>query len=628
MFSLSLHHACRRASVLALASVFAIAPARAQQPQHAAHDSTKSKMPMNMQMGTPTKKKTAASSRPTISTTGKKRVTPKAGSKPPPRGAKKRSQTMAMPMPAKFAPERKPSNMPGMQMGAHPPAAHGDTSRGKMGAMDMQNMPPAAKDSARMSAPNMPSKPDSAHVNTPGIAGMTGMASDKRDTSATAIKGMQPGTPMAGMHGHTPQDMMIGPAGVSMERMGSGTTWIPDAVSMPSRTRMVGTWMFMAHGFVFAQYDHQSGERGDDQFGSLNWAMLMATHELAGGRFQARTMLSLDPLTVTNRGYPLLLQTGESYKGQPLYNRQHPHDFWMELGALYQRPITKSLAWSLYAAPSGEPALGPVAFMHRPSAMDVPNAPIGHHWQDATHVSFGVLTTGIFTHTWQLEGSVFNGREPDEKRWDFDPMHLDSYSGRFTLNPNAHWSLSGAYGYLKSPEGLNPTESMHRITTSAEHGASLGSDGQMASTFTWAANKHSTMPGLSNSFLLESEAILDKENTLFGRTEIVQKSAQELVVVNPVLTSKGVLLPGFPTTQHFNVGTAQLGYIRELARTHWATIGLGAAGTLNFVPGSLEPYYGSKTPVGTFIFLRLRPFHASKNGMTDMGGMTMGTGHE
>lgn len=487
----------------------------------------------------------------------------------------------------------------------------------------MQSMPAGAKNSVHMNMANMPSKRDSAHMNTPGMADMPGMAGDKPDASAAPVKGMQPG-----MEGHMPEDMMIGPAGVRMERMGSGTTWIPDAVSMPSRTRMLGDWMIMAHGFVFAQYDKQSGERGADQFGSLNWAMLMATHDLAGGRFQARTMLSLDPLTVTNRGYPLLLQTGETYKGQPLHDRQHPHDFWMELGALYQRPITKSLAWTIYAAPSGEPALSPVAFMHRPSAMDNPTAPIGHHWQDATHVSFGVLTAGIFTHTWQLEGSVFNGREPDEKRWDFDPIRLDSYSGRFTLNPNDHWSLAGGYGYLKSPEAINPTESLHRITASAQHGTPIGNDGQIASAFIWAANKHISTPGLSNSFLLESEAILDKKNTIFGRTEFVQKNAEELVVVNPVLTSKGVLLPGFSASQEFNVSIAELGYIRELTRTRWATVGLGAAGTLNFVPGSLEPYYGSRTPVGAFIFLRLRPFHAGKKGTTDMGGMKMGSAHE
>ena len=429
---------------------------------------------------------------------------------------------------------------------------------------------------------------------------------------------------MPGMRGHTAEEMMIGPAGVSMERMGSGTTWIPDAVTLPNRRRMLGEWMIMAHGFAFTQYDHQSGERGDDQFGSLNWAMLMATHDLAGGRFQARTMLSLDPLTVTKHGYPLLLQSGETYKGVPLHDRQHPHDFWMELGVLYQRPITKSLAWSVYAAPSGEPALGPVAFMHRPSAMDNLAAPLGHHWQDATHVSFGVVTAGIFTHTWQLEGSAFNGREPDENRWDFDPIRLDSFSGRVSVNPNAHWSLATGYGYLNSPEALTPGESIHRLTASVQHGARLGADGQVASALVWGANKRSGEDTFSNSYLLETEAMLDRNNTVFGRSELVQKNAEDLAVDVPVVTSKGVLLPGFAASQRFNVGTAQLGYIREVARLRFATIGLGAAGILNFVPSSLEPYYGSRTPAGAFLFLRLRPFHLAPKPQPNMDGMKMG----
>jgi hypothetical protein len=435
------------------------------------------------------------------------------------------------------------------------------------------------------------------------------------------------GTIQMPMSQHSADDMMVGPAGVSMERMGSGTTWIPDAVTLPSRNRMLHAWMIMTHGFVFAQYDHQSGERGDDQFGSLNWIMLMATRDFGGGRFQARTMLSLDPWTVSNRGYPLLLQTGETYNGEPLHDRQHPHDFWMELGALYQREIRRGLAWSIYAAPSGEPALGPVAFMHRPSAMDNPAAPLSHHWQDATHIAFGVLTGGIFSRGWQLEGSLFNGREPDEKRWNFDPIKLDSYSGRLTVNPTANWSLAAGYGYLKSPESLNPDESKHRVTASVLHGARLGADGQWSSAFIWGANKHSGESS-SNAFLAETEAILDKRNTLFGRTELVQKSAEDLVVDMPVVTRNGTLLPGFPSSRRFNVGSLQIGYIREVARMHWTTLGLGAAGTLNFVPAPLEPYYGSKNPTGVFIFLRLRPFHEGRPPMHNMGGMQMKHDHD
>src|SRR5262249_53931942 len=155
-----------------------------------------------------------------------------------------------------------------------------------------------------------------------------------------------------------------------------------------------------------------------------------------------RTMLSLDAAGVGSGGYPLLLQSGETYHGEPIHDRQHPHDFWMELSALYLKPISKSAGVELYLAPSGEPALGPVAFMHRPSAMDNPVAPIGHHWQDATHISFGVATVGLFTHNIKLEGSLFNGREPDDNRWDFDMGSLNSWSTRLTWNPTSHWSFT------------------------------------------------------------------------------------------------------------------------------------------------------------------------------------------
>ncbi|MEO6879175.1 MAG: hypothetical protein ABI205_11890 [Gemmatimonadaceae bacterium] len=415
-------------------------------------------------------------------------------------------------------------------------------------------------------------------------------------------------TPMAGMA------MAPDPLGVPMERLGSGTSWIPEAVSIPSREFVAGTWNLMLHGMVFAQYDVQSGTRGANQVGSLNWGMLMASHELAGGRFQARTMLSLDALTVTNRGYPLLLQSGEAYHGSPLHDRQHPHDFWMEVDAMYDRPITKSLGISLYAAPSGEPALGPVAFMHRPSAMDIPSAPIGHHWEDATHITFGVLTAGLFTHDWRLEGSAFNSREPDDERWHFDPIKLDSYSGRASYNPNAHWALNASYGYLKSPEALTPDVSMHRVTASAMYGQRIGIDGQFATTLILGANKHSDRPALSQAVLLESEAVLDKSNTLIGRVELVQKTAEDLVLDTPPFQ--------FPSAQSFNVGTLSLGYIREILPLRFATVGLGAMGTLNVVPQTLQFAYGSRTPVGAFFFLRLRPITTKHADMGSMHGMT------
>lgn len=421
------------------------------------------------------------------------------------------------------------------------------------------------------------------------------------------------------MGGMKMSDSSTAPLGISMERMGSGTTWIPDAVSLPARHFMAGSWELMLHGVAFAQYITQSGPRGDDQFGSLNWGMFMASRALAGGRFQARTMLSLDPATVTRSGYPLLLQSGEALDGEPLRDRQHPHDLWMEVGLLYERPVSSTLGISLYAAPSGEPALGPVAFMHRPSAMDNPFAPLGHHWQDATHISFGVLTAGVFGRSWKVEGSAFNGREPNDERWDFDRMKLDSYSGRLTVNPGPSWSVSAGYGYLASPEVLNPDESVHRFTAAVLHGRKLGMEGQWSSAVLYGMNKSTDQENASQSVGLESEAIIDLWNTIFARGEMVQKSAGDLALDD--------LQSGLNSDDRFTVSSLSIGYIHELSRGRGITIGIGAMGTVNMVPSELESAYGSRTPLGAAVFFRIRPFHKEKE-MAGMHHDHPGTGSE
>jgi hypothetical protein len=389
---------------------------------------------------------------------------------------------------------------------------------------------------------------------------------------------------------------MVGPLGISMERTGSGTTWIPDAVILPSRHFMAGGWMVMLHGFVFGQYAHQGGPRGATQWGSLNWAMVMASREVAGGQLQFRFMPSLDPWTVGRCGYPMLVQSGETCHGAPLVDRQHPHDFFMELSAVYERALSSNVAFLVYAAPAGEPALGPVAFMHRPSAMDEPQAPLGHHWQDATHITFGVLTTGLYTRTIRLEASAFNGHEPDERRWNFDPIRLNSYSGRLTFTPTANWSLSAGYGHLDNPERSDPPEDVRRLVVSAMHGRGLGSDGQWATTLIYGRN-NGAGHGISHSVLLETEAVLDRHNTIFSRAEYVQKSAHDLQI------------PDVDDERRFAVRALSLGYIRELARGRGITLGLGARGSVNLLPQSLETIYGSRVPLGGMVFLRLRPYH-------------------
>jgi hypothetical protein len=458
-----------------------------------------------------------------------------------------------------------------------------------------------------------PAQTDSAHhkpvrdssTKSSPMSAMPGMkgSSTRNDTATSPVHGMSMGR---------------APLGISMQRMGSGTSWLPDAATMHAAHRMLGAWDVMLHGVAFLQYDDQGTRRGDRQFGSVNWGMLMAGHDLAGGRLNLRGMMSAEPFTVGARGYPLLLQSGEAYHGQPLYDRQHPHDLFMEIAALYDHAVGDNLAVSLYAAPVGEPAIGPVAFPHRPSAANDPLAPIGHHWQDATHISFGVLTGGVYTRIVRLEGSIFNGREPDAIRTNFDykGRSLDSYAGRLTINPSANWSLSGSYAYLKSPEQLHPDESLHRISASVLHERPFGASGDWASALIYGANKHTGQTLLSNSVLGESNLTLDQRNTVFTRLEFVQKGPEDLPI-------SGVMTPASSLTQgtrprmivitkpsasiQYDVGELTLGYVRELASVYGGSLGLGVASTVNMVPSALRDTYGTRTPVGATVFLRLRP---------------------
>jgi len=429
------------------------------------------------------------------------------------------------------------------------------------------------------------------HVDTSGAP----MAHDSMagHDSVPSMRGMEAMGAMPGMA------MPARPLGIPMSRMGSGTSWLPDASPMRAYHFSAGAWSLMVHGDADLYYDHQGTVRGDDQVGSTNWGMIMAMRTVGPGMLHLHGMFSAEPFTVGARGYPLLLQTGEPYKGIPLRDRQHPHDLFMELSARYEVPVARNLGLSIYAAPVGEPAIGPVAYMHRPSAQNDPFAPLGHHWEDATHITFGVITAGVFTRTVQLEGTWFQGREPDDDRYDFDLGGLDSYGGRLTVNPTPRWSLAASYGYLRSPEALHPDENQHRLSASIIYTRRLARDGEWASAVVYGANRHTGAPGPSQGFqhslLLESNAKLDHRNSVFGRAEWVQKSAEELVV------------PTADPEDRFNVSSLVLGYMRELGQYGGASLGVGIRASLNFLPAGLESTYGTRTAAGLAVYLRLRP---------------------
>ena len=383
------------------------------------------------------------------------------------------------------------------------------------------------------------------------------------------------------------ESSMDGPLGIPHTRMGSGTSWLPDAAPMNAWHWMKGQWTLMLHGQAFLIFNNQGGPRGDTQFGSTNWGMLMAMRPLAGGLLHLHGMASLEPWTLGNQGYPLLLQSGES-----LVDRQHPHDLFMELAVMYERPVSRGLGVSLYVAPVGEPAIGPVAFMHRASAEGDPLATLAHHWQDATHITYGVVTAGLFTRTWKLEGTVFNGREPDGERTDFDFRPLDSYGARLSINPGREWALNASWAFLDSPEGTEPEISQHRIGASVMHVRPTRT-GHLSTSLVYGANRHSGESGFEHSLVLESNLHFGKNNA-FARATFVQKDNEDLGV--PVSGVEG-----------FNIYSLSLGMLHEVARIGHAAIGLGGRAGISRIPASLESTYGGRAPAGIALYLRVMP---------------------
>jgi hypothetical protein len=376
--------------------------------------------------------------------------------------------------------------------------------------------------------------------------------------------------------------------GYPMTREAPGGAWQPDASPHEGLHIMSGPWMVMLHGELNAVYDWQQGPRGNEKAFTSGMLMAMAKREVgARGTVQLEAMLSPDPL-MGKSGFPELLANGETADGAtPLTDRQHPHDFFMELAGSYAYRLGNHDSVFVYAGLPGAPAFGPPAFMHRLSIMDSPEAPISHHWLDSTHITFGVLTAGYVHGDWKLEASRFRGREPDEHRYDIEAPKLDSTALRLSWNPGPRWALQGSWADVKSPEQLHPDEDVRRWSASAIYTRPLGQGGYWSSTAAWG--RRTSGHGDLDAYALESAMKLNPAWTLFGRAERVE--SDELAMGGHAV---------------FTVGKISVGALRDFALGEHLSLGLGGLYAVNFVPSRLSESYGRRHPRGAMAFVRLK----------------------
>jgi hypothetical protein len=387
---------------------------------------------------------------------------------------------------------------------------------------------------------------------------------------------------------------------ISMGAMGSGTAWQPASSPMYMHHKMSNDWAILFHYNFTVGSNIQTGPRGVTKVESANWFMPMVYRKAGPGTLQLRGMVSAEPFTFPRGGSPLLFQTGETYRSEPLIDRQHPHDLFMELSAQYTLPLGERGTWYTYFGYPGEPALGPVAFMHRASASENPSATLSHHLQDSTHISFGVFTTG-FSYRWlKLEGSVFNGREPDENRYDFDAHNWNSRSARVWVMPNKNWVAQVSYGFLRSPEAQEPNNDIRRASASVQYNRPL-QRGNWATAFIWGRN-HVSGPGEVhnlNGYTFESTVNFLDKNYVYTRLELVDKDDLLRAADRAALA----ITDDHPS---FRIGAYTVGGVRDFWQTTRVSVGFGADLTFFSKPSVLDQVYGQR-PLGFKIFMRVRP---------------------
>ncbi|MFL6755678.1 MAG: hypothetical protein ACJ8FI_12480, partial [Sphingomicrobium sp.] len=372
-----------------------------------------------------------------------------------------------------------------------------------------------------------------------------------------------------------------------MQRESSGTAWQPDTSGHIGLHVTSGDWSLMAHGVLNLVTDHQSGRRGDDKAFASGMLMGMARRPLGNGTLQFKAMVSPDPL-MGKSGYPLLLASGETANGvDRLIDRQHPHDFFMELSGSVSQSVGAKSSLFVYAGLAGEPAFGPPAFMHREAILDSPEAPISHHWLDSTHISFGVVTAGVVLGRAKIEVSRFNGREPDQHRWDIETGPLDSTAIRLSWNPTASLALQGSWGHFIDPEQLEPGVDQKRLSASLLYAHDLAPGWKLAGTLAWGRK---TAHGHNDDAYVAEASLKHGGWTLFGRGEMTENRELTDTEDGPA----------------YRVGKISLGAVRDFPVTDHLSLGAGGLVAIYFVPEVLQPLYGGSNPVGTMGFVRLR----------------------
>ena len=383
--------------------------------------------------------------------------------------------------------------------------------------------------------------------------------------------------------------------------------WLPiEAVAQapaPTTSRPDNGWRWTTSATGFFGLNYQQRKFTDfRKWESQNWLMGVGERKVSRGVLMVTSMLSLEPFTMQKLGSPQVFQGGETYRGAPLIDYQHPHDLLMEFSGDYRQPVgPASLHFS--AALVVPAAYGPPVFMHRPSAVDNPQVPLSHHYMDSTHMSDGVLRTGVDVGQLSVDASWFRGREPDDNHTDIDVGALDSWSVR-GMWTRGSWSVQLSGAHLRKPEVLEPFDHT-KLSASISHAWS-GAGPSVDTMIAWGENRE--IHGNLDAYLAETHAQLTMRDAIYGRAELAAKDQLDKGGFHPI----GFLHPH----RISRVAAFTAGYVRDVAATPHGRVGIGGDVASYWIAPNLRDSYGRPFSYHVFVRLRSTPGAASAHAHT------------
>jgi hypothetical protein len=280
------------------------------------------------------------------------------------------------------------------------------------------------------------------------------------------------------------------------------------------------------------------------------------------------------------------LQIGEERAdGQPYLDAQHPHSspvMGLTLSDTIRLGSGAKDSLKLFIGPRSEATDGPIPFMHRPTGMMNPDAPLGHHiGQDVSHITSTVIGASLKLGDTRIEASTFHGAEPEPTKVDLPIGVPDSGAIRLIEQFSQTFMAMGSFAYVNDPETHDPDiPFVLRFGASGYNRVRLSESWSFYNSLIYGGITRYDHASLLNS-VTEEFWFSGGAPNIWGRIEAVQRTPDELQISGASDRNAGRW-----------VGALSLGYTHNFLNVAGLQVGAGGSVTKNILPDEYQASYG------------------------------------